>query len=85
MNADRKRHERKIVEYKAAVSRVGFSLVESKIGEASANKFELASDAHSRHQHESIVADFLADAQDYGESFCGLDSDQDIYCVLKSI
>src|SRR3990172_1219180 len=78
MNVDRARHAAKIATYAAAVERSGFRKVESMIGSFAAGKLELATDAHRRQQPDSIVADFLADAQST------VFDDHDIYDVLRA-
>ena len=79
MNIDRQRHAKKIAIYSQAVQRAGFAKVETMIGSKAAGKFELAADAHHRQQADSIVADFLADAQ-----ATVADDDFDIYDVLRA-
>lgn len=84
--SDKIRHAGKVLIYSKAVEKVGFARVEKVIGGATANKFELAKDAMQRRQPDSIVADFLSDAQTCGEIYCYIGQDEiDIYEVLKSI
>jgi hypothetical protein len=82
---DSQRHAKKISIYSAAVERVGFSKLESKLGGVAMNKFELAKDAHKRQQSDTIVADFLADAQQASEKELDIGYDEiTVYDALKS-
>lgn len=82
---DTQRHTKKVSVYASAVSRIGFSKLEVKIGSQAVSKFELAQDALKRQQSPSIVADFLSSAQQYGDEFLGLGFDEvDVYDAMKS-
>jgi len=86
MSTDIQRHANKIRKFEAAVERAGADRVSDVIGRGAFSSFESARDAQGRRQSPIIVANFLADAQQRCEEFCGLQApDEDTYGVLWSI
>lgn len=86
MTTDAQRHANKIRKFEAAVERAGVDRVSDKIGRGAFSSFECARDAQTRRQGETIIANFLADAQQRCEEFCGLQApEEDVYGVLWSL
>lgn len=75
-------HNEKVHNFACALDRLGWRKVCLTIGYPSGDKFQLARDALNRGQAESIVSDFLADAETLGQNHSG---NPDIYDVLKSL
>lgn len=86
MTTDTQRHANKIRKFEAAIERAGVDRVSDVIGRGAFSSFECARDAMTRRQSPVIIANFLADAQQRCEGFCGLQApDEDTYGVLWSI
>ena len=81
---NQERYVKKLAVYNQALNKVGYSKIEDKIGKLAASKLDMANDAFKRKQAEVIIATFLSEAQEYGEAFCGIQTDEgDLYTVLK--
>lgn len=86
MTPTKQRHNEKVHAFAYAIDRLGWNQVCMAVGDAAVSKLDLARDALNRGQHDSIVANFLADAQILGEKHCNIENDDvDIYDVLKSL
>jgi len=82
---DLKRLSDKIRKFQAAVERAGVDRVSDKIGRGAFSSFECAADALRRNQSLAIVSNFLGAAQERCEDHLNLQSDEDVYSVLKTI
>lgn len=83
--ANAQRYTGKINRFKSAIERAGTGLVQESLGRGAFSSFECAADALYRGQSETIVANFLADAQQRSEEFIGLQDDESVYDFLDSL
>lgn len=78
------RYAKKLAVYNKALAKVGYTKIEEKIGKVATYKLDMAQDAFKRQQAEYVVADFLAEAQEHGEKYSGIQPDEgDLYTILK--
>lgn len=85
MTTDAQRYAIKIRKFDQAIERVGVDRVSVTIGRGAFSSFTCARDAQVRRQNPAVIATFLAEAQERGEIFCGLQYEETVYDVMATL